>query len=1219
MSQGAMAWNSLYLRGAGYEWDSNSSGSEFTKIDDNTFKKVYTAATAGDVCFRIYCDDENNRFQWGPQSTTDDEEMALGTTHNAYQNSTQKAFKFTAKANTEYTITAIYQQVSGTWRWTVRVDKKEEYEFYMDSKENTWKKDLTRPFALTDGSTQSDWEYLIDGLSTTYYDANSDTYEYRFRIFERDGKQIYPTTTATEPGITGTTTVEYSTTSSDNYFKITRVDGTAAYRVRVVRTGTAGASDPGWKVYTEPADTWYLGGAFNANKNDPAYLFTHDGENHPVLNVPGSVMANANAFRIYGYSASKNGYYCYSKENETIDVTSNQQEVQISGYSETDMTFNNVASTGVYSFMLYPHRLTGNLTYGALRTWYIGNVYLRANINGSSLDANLENSKFTPSADYSSFTYTFDASNISTDIRFRIAVDTWANAAHPNTDNMEVQVNENAVPIPNESDWYENNPSYAFKIPQSTTPYSKYNITFSIFGNTRSVKVTGVQTTTTYKATLTYASGSGDPTTKVVSTSDESPFSFTIPQAAYNGGLTFNVKVEATETNGTTSTTTTKYYSASSITNGTVLDATYNGATPTNMTYTAAAGDEPTGDITVVLNTVSSKLRLSHPSAISTSTNYYLVGDLSCFIPSDSEIPTWPDRTWGDSDQGGVNKVLRLNDEGDGFYSFEIPAVGIANGDGNNYKVQTKSKDASKSYTFVIAPEDAFSGTESDVFTGDTYSGLTLDWSKCLRPSGSIKTMNNENVDISDNTIVSTSNVDTDKWTVNMNSGSYKFYINPTTGKWKADNHPDIRVMYVAVKEEGHWRAYQYLYDYANGGAFDGEHQGTFKTDGTGVLLIHNWKKQNSTGYFYTRNHLKIFADYDGNNLYPINAPDPQKTKIIGWDVAGTYGITIDPSRGYAGNSSDDYDGQSAQSGYGDLCGSLTREKILGVEINIPEAGGKILRTYSNVVNLAIPEDYKAYVAHDFTSTVADGKQGIVNLRQIKYIPADMGVVLIGNGENVNPGIVEFPKYTGDVYENGQIQNLWTFKDSKYSTETSSNWNNFLVAVINKERVHNHIPYNSDNDDWHTYTARNFALNVFSNTKTGKSQGVVAGSENDYVGFFRLDGNIGDNKAYLQLPITNGGFGCMDYNGQLLGNQADDNTALARTGITFDDELDDEPQGDATDIKTIDSAKFTGIKNKAMAVYDLSGRQVATITQQAPTPCLPKGIYLVGGQKVVIK
>lgn len=44
MSQGAMAWNSLYLRGAGYDWDSNSSGSEFTKIDGNTFKKVYTAA-----------------------------------------------------------------------------------------------------------------------------------------------------------------------------------------------------------------------------------------------------------------------------------------------------------------------------------------------------------------------------------------------------------------------------------------------------------------------------------------------------------------------------------------------------------------------------------------------------------------------------------------------------------------------------------------------------------------------------------------------------------------------------------------------------------------------------------------------------------------------------------------------------------------------------------------------------------------------------------------------------------------------------------------------------------------------------------------------------------------------------------------------------------------------------------------------------------------------
>ena len=1216
--QGAWGWTSLSLRGAGYDWKNVGTGSAFTRIDENTFKKGYTATTKGDVFFRIYCDDENNRFQWGPQSTTDDEVIELGSTHNAYQNSTTKAFKFTAEADTEYTITAIYQKVSDNWRWTVSVDKKTEYKFYMVSKENGWKEDLTHPFGLTDGNTQSDWEYLIDGLSTTYYDEISGTYEYRFRIFERDGKQIYPTNSNTEPGTSGTIAVEYTTTSSDNYFKITRVDGTAAYRVRVVRTGIAGASDPGWKVYTEPADTWYLGGAFNANKNDPAYLFTHDGENHPVLNVPGSVMANANAFRVYGYSASKGGYYCYSKEGETINVTGDQQEVKISGYSETDMSYKNVASTGVYSFMLYPHRLTGNLTYGALRTWYIGNVYLRADIDGSSLDANLESSKFTPSADYSTFTYTFDASKIRTDIRFRIAVDTWANAAHPSTDNMEVPVNVDAVAIPNQSDWYENYPSYAFEIPQVKTAYSKYTITFSIFGNTRSVKVTGVKTTTAYKATLTYASGTGSrPVTKVVSTNDESPFTFTIPQAAYNNGLTFNVKVDATKTDGTTNTTTTTYYLASPIANGTVLDATNKGTTQTDMSYTATEGGEPTGDITVVLNTGSGKLRLSHASASSTSTNYYLVGDLSCFIPSDTEVPTWPERTWGNSDQGGVNKVLRLNDEGDGFYSIEIPAVGVANGDGNNYKKQANSKDTNKSYKFVIAPENAFSGTESDIFTGSSYSGLTIsgltiDWTKSLRPGSSNTTMDNADVEESD--IVT--NASSGEWIVKMNSGSYKFYINPTTSKWKATNQPDIRVMYVAVKENGHWRAYQYLYDDAVSGAFDGEHQGTFKTDGTGVLLIHNWKKQNSTGYFYTRNHLKLFADYDGNNLYPINAPNPKKTDITGWDVAGTYGIVVDPSRGYAGNSSDTYDGQNADSSYGDLCGSLTREKIIEVEIDMPKVANKILRTYSNSVNLAIPENYKAYVAHDFEkgTTTDDLGTGIVNLRQIKYIPADMGVVLVGDGENVSPGIVNFPKYTGTTYEGNEIQNLWTWKDSKYSSAKSADWNNFLVPVVKSVTIENHVRASGTEDDYRNYTARNFALNAFSHTKAGSS--VEEGSASDYIGFFRAKGTVGDNRAYLQLPVVDGGFGNMNYNGQLLNDVADDtNAALTRTAITFDDELIGQ-----------NSETPTGIEEPIVkpvvtsaAVYDLSGRQVSVLHSRLSAQKLPKGIYIVSGRKMVVK
>lgn len=581
--------------------------------------------------------------------------------------------------------------------------------------------------------------------------------------------------------------------------------------------------------------------------------------------------------------------------------------------------------------------------------------------------------------------------------------------------------------------------------------------------------------------------------------------------------------------------------------------------------------------------------------------NLYLVGDLSCFEPEDETPPTWPVRTWGDADQGGVNKVLRLISDGEGNYTFKIPAVGIRNDndDGNHYKNRDNAKDENKSYSFVIVPEEAFSGTEST----DNGSGLTIsDWSKVMRPTvgtgfsgdaGGKLTSGNSN-----------------NFVVKMNGGSYDFTINPQDGTWSVTAKPNERVMYVAVRENGYWRAYQYLIDYATGeGAFNGEHQGSFSTDGTGVLLLHNWKRNDNGGYFYTRNHLKMFRDVGGTNLYPIDGPTPRTPNYIaGWNVAGTYGIIIDPSRGNAQESSS-YDNQTTTNNncYGDLCGSLTLEKIESVPVDMPELANNVIRTYSNVVDLEIPDHYRAYVAHSFDKDTKEGKaeHGTVNLRRIKYIPKSVGVVLVGDDVNYK-GTVNFPKYNGTKYYDTEDRtNLWYCKESKYSgVSGNAEFNNYLIGS-NNESVTIKNYEGEDENSPSTYTARNFGLNAYSHTKSGKAANVEEGDANDYIGFFRAKGTVKPNLAYLQIPSDpNSKFGYMDYNGQRLDDQPDDQApSLSKTAITFDDEVG---ESETTAIKTVSYDNALADH----AYYALAGVKVSHPT---------KGVYIHQGRKVIIK
>ena len=177
---------------------------------------------------------------------------------------------------------------------------------------------------------------------------------------------------------------------------------------------------------------------------------------------------------------------------------------------------------------------------------------------------------------------------------------------------------------------------------------------------------------------------------------------------------------------------------------------------------------------------------------------------------------------------------------------------------------------------------------------------------------------------------------------------------------------------------------------------------------------------------------------------------------------------------------------------------------------------GRFIRTYSNSVAMEPAKDnVKVYAAYKY-GTPANPEnpksQGKVYLRQLKYIPANMGVVLVGEvpaGEYSDGNKVDFylKEKTDDLIPGNNYEALW-IKADQYAGD---NWNNYLkptVSAIDKLG-------NADTDDNGKILHRYFGLGNFHSTKyyqdnqTGK----------DYIGFFRLtqNGRSGANKAYLSI------------------------------------------------------------------------------------------------------
>ena len=242
-------------------------------------------------------------------------------------------------------------------------------------------------------------------------------------------------------------------------------------------------------------------------------------------------------------------------------------------------------------------------------------------------------------------------------------------------------------------------------------------------------------------------------------------------------------------------------------------------------------------------------------------------------------------------------------------------------------------------------------------------------------------------------------------------------------------------------------------------------------------------------------------------------------------------------------------------------------------------------------------------------------ERGTVHLRRLKYVPANVGVVLIGEApaNTYTDGAKEpfslLERTEESVGPDGDYRKVWTNSD-KYIADNDQ-WNNYLVPTVTAV---NDLG-NAKVDESGKILYRYFGLGNYYRTNYHKSLG-EADTQADYIGFFRFtaNGRSGANKAYLSIPanaeVGNGvgaTYGFIDYNGQLLGNEYDDNesimpTQFAKMALVFDDLVDGN---ETTGIKELETEKVNNNK-----YYNLQGIEVAHPV---------KGIYIHNGKKIIVK
>lgn len=280
---------------------------------------------------------------------------------------------------------------------------------------------------------------------------------------------------------------------------------------------------------------------------------------------------------------------------------------------------------------------------------------------------------------------------------------------------------------------------------------------------------------------------------------------------------------------------------------------------------------------------------------------------------------------------------------------------------------------------------------------------------------------------------------------------------------------------------------------------------------------------------------------------------------------------------------------------------------------------GKFIRTYSNNKpmnpdnnNVKIYEVYRYVPPKQVDNIYTQGK---IHLRQLNYVPANVGVVLIGEVPADDNTYHDADKLAFSLLERteesvepgGDYRQVWT-KATKY-IDANDQWNNYLVPTVT---ANNNLG-NAQVDESGKVIYRYFGLGNYYRTNYHTSLG-DADTQPDYIGFFRFtaDGKSGANKAYLSIPANaevgdavGATYGYIDYNGQLLGNKYDDGTlpeSLAKIALVFDDLVDGN---EVTGIKELETEDLNNGK-----YYNLQGIEVAHPV---------KGVYIHNGKKVIVK
>lgn len=285
-----------------------------------------------------------------------------------------------------------------------------------------------------------------------------------------------------------------------------------------------------------------------------------------------------------------------------------------------------------------------------------------------------------------------------------------------------------------------------------------------------------------------------------------------------------------------------------------------------------------------------------------------------------------------------------------------------------------------------------------------------------------------------------------------------------------------------------------------------------------------------------------------------------------------------------------------------------TIETTENIGIPFTYRAGKFIRTYSNSVAMnVVSKDVKVYEAYKYVKAQDETdiySPGTLHLRQLNYIPANVGVVLIGTVPATNElsdgdklDFILRKRTEDEVTANDPTQyvNVWT-KASEYTNQT---WNNFLTPTVKANNSLGNIEKEGE-----TVTYRYYGLGNYHRTKYYNEHKVG----DDYIGFFRLtpNGRSGANKAYLRMPaseeVEGGAFGYISYNSQFIGPKDEDDASLAKMMIVFDD----EEMGGVTEIKNVETVKT----HHDNAYYTLQGIKVLNPT---------KGIYIHNGKKIVIK